>query len=523
MRTTRQRLLVSLLASSIATSLIAEIKPAVAGFTREELKSYFAIQLKLYPKNGDLYQKLLQTFGDHPTYTIYQVTAITDPKKKLPKQYCPEDNEIFCPEKISHRPDEVEVDAFPAQAVEQQLSDYEKAHPEIAKQLTYTSPRTPSDSKGITITVKNLWDAIRMKYGDQPWYLAVEVRDVEENGIKPKEFSQIRLKGDPVREALDESRHTKNASWNDFRSPRIRQNWRDVLYDDDPSQDQNATKVQKDLVGATFSYTNDQKADMESWSAVGALIFPWQHNFPDRVGLMPAKIAIAPSISINRVTNPDPKKEVDSLLYRVGGYEDWVTLDDGTAGIQAREAFVYATDTSHNASLPGGEIDIEPRWQNSVVPFGFTKIVLHKKPLLDDGSDQSRLEYQLRAWLHAEGGDVQDNAKSWDPTTGSFFRLGPTAQLQIRAPKQTLAPPESTVLSSIFGNEWSVTTMYSYLARVSGSNRHNSFLTVSGVYNLVSDDITNHKIGLTLQYQKGGLNLTKEDVDTITLGLSVLY
>jgi hypothetical protein len=32
-----------------------------------------------------------------------------------------------------------------------------------------------------------------------------------------------------------------------------------------------------------------------------------------------------------------------------------------------------------------------------------------------------------------------------------------------------------------------------------------------------------HKISLTAEYQKGGLNFTKEDVDTLTLGLGVLY
>jgi len=490
--------------ASLATSALAEPVPEPAVLTREELKNYFAIQQKLYPKKGDLFQQLLQTFGDHPTYTIYQVTAITDPKKKQPMIYSPEDFSRASQPRL--------VDAFSAEEASRQLSEYGKTHPEIKKQLTYTSPPTPSEPKGVTITVKSLYEALQKKYGRQPWYYARELRDVEENGIKPMEFAQRRLKGDPVRKALDAARRTKNASWSDFRSPRIRQNWRDVLYEDDPSQEQNASKQEKDLVGATFSYVNDINGGTETWSAIGAVILPWQHNFPNQVGLTPVKLAFAPSLSVNRVdTNGDPKNNVDSMLFRFGAYGEWMLLPDGTAAVQSRAAFVYATDTGCEASLPGDEIDIEPRWQNPTFPIGFKKILIPKAPLLEEESDQSLLEYQLRGWLHLEGGDVQDNGKSWDPTKGSFFRLGPTVQLQIRAPKL------------ILGKDFSVTALYSYLAAQSGSEEHRSFFKVSGVLDLVKDDLLNHKISLTAEYQKGGLNFTKEDVDTLTLGLGVLY
>jgi hypothetical protein len=326
------------------------------------------------------------------------------------------------------------------------------------------------------------------------------------------ELALRRIKGDPVGDALYAARRTKIASWSDFRSPRIRQNWRDVLYEDDPSQEQNAPKAQKDLVGATFSYVDDEKAGTQTWSAIGAVIVPWQHNFADQVGLTPVKLALAPSLSVNRVdTNGDPKKNVDSMLFRLGAYGEWMLVPDGTASLQSRAAFVYATDTGCEASLPGGEIDIEPRWQNPTFRIGYRKVLIPKAPVLEDESDDSLLDYQLRGWLHLEGGDVQDNGKSWDQTKGSFFRLGPTVQLQIRAPKL------------ILGKDFSVTALYSYLAAQSGSEEHRSFFKVSGVLDLVKDDLLNHKISLTAEYQKGGLNFTKEDVDTLTLGLGVLY
>jgi hypothetical protein len=460
------------------------------------------MQLKLYPKNGDLYKKLRATFGDHPTYTSYQVSAIIEPKKKLPM-------ERSIPEPRKTR---VPVDAFTKAEVQQQLLAYEKTHPDLKKQLTYTYPPSPSHPKGLTVTVKDLYEALQWKYGNQHWYLATEIRDVEQNGIKPLEFPQIRLKDDPVRQALDVARREKSGSWTDFKSPRIRQNWRDVLYDEDPSQEGNASKAIKDLVGATFSYSHDANAGTDTWTAIGAVIFPWQHNFADEPGLLPAKIALAPSVSIYRVdTNGDPKVEADSVLYRFGAYADWVTLDTGGAGIQSRAAFVYATNTGHDASLSGFEVDIEPRWQNPVIPIGFKRILWHKAPLLEDGSDQSLLDYQVRVWLHTEGGDVQDTGKSWDSTKGSFFRLGPTAQLQLRAPRFFL------------GKDFSITMLYSHLPAVSGSQEHQCFFKLSAVYDLVKDEQLNHKVSLTAEYQKGGLNLTKEDVDTFTLGLGVLF
>jgi hypothetical protein len=193
--------------------------------------------------DGDQFRKLVQTFGDRPTYTSYQVTAITDPKKKMPIEYIPEETK---------RQNPPLVDSFPVAEARQQLADYAKAHPEVKKQLTYTPTQEGVTEKGKSITVKNLEEALEYKYGRQPWYLATELRDVEENGIKPLEIPQRRLKGDPVREALDASRREHLGFWYGFKSPRIRQSWRDVLYEDDPSQDSNAGQGSERLGGCNL-------------------------------------------------------------------------------------------------------------------------------------------------------------------------------------------------------------------------------------------------------------------------------
>jgi hypothetical protein len=96
---------------------------------------------------------------------------------------------------------------------------------------------------------------------------------------------------------------------------------------------------------------------------------------------------------------------------------------------------------------------------------------------------------------------------------GSFFRIGPVTQFQLTMPR------------AIFGKALSLTALYSYLAAISGSDAHQSFFTVSATYDLYKSDYPteNRKISLTAQYQKGGLNFTKDDVDSFTLGLGVLY
>jgi hypothetical protein len=162
-------------------------------------------------------------------------------------------------------------------------------------------------------------------------------------------------------------------------------------------------------------------------------------------------------------------------------------------------------------------VDLEPRWNIPFLRLGYTQAWIQKQPTKDPQGagpiDDVILATKLRLWLHTEGGDVQDNGSSWDPVKGSFFRIGPTAQFQITMPR------------AIFGKALSLTALYSYLAAISGSDAHHSFLTISATYDLYKSDYPteNRKISLTAQYQKGGLNFTKEDVDTFTLGLGVLF
>jgi hypothetical protein len=46
---------------------------------------------------------------------------------------------------------------------------------------------------------------------------------------------------------------------------------------------------------------------------------------------------------------------------------------------------------------------------------------------------------------------------------------------------------------------------------------------ISGVLDLYNDALNNRKVGITAQYQYGGLNFTKENVNLLTIGLGVKY
>lgn len=349
-------------------------------------------------------------------------------------------------------------------------------------------------------------EALEWKYGKQPWYLAVEIRDVEENGITPKMLEVRRSGNDPVAITLKSARRTG------FKGLLIRESWRDILYEDeDRSMASNEESTLKDLVGATVSFERNNVTGLDTWSVKGSVIFPWQRNFPAQGGWSPVKIMLAPSVSVNRVdTNGDPEDEADSMLYRIGAYGDWV-FKDQRGGLETRAAAVYATNTGHEAFLPGAELDLEPRWHNRILPIGYRKVLWKKATLLDDGSDDSLADIQFRCWLHMEGGDVHDAGESWDAAEGTFFRAGPTAQIQLNFPRLLL------------GKSFSVTGLYSYLPAISGPEGRESYFSVTGAYDLVKDDVTGNKISINGSYQKGALNFTKDNVDTFTIGLGVRF
>ena len=252
-------------------------------------------------------------------------------------------------EKVYHPKDHVQVagnkilGALDKPDALQQLDDFEAFSPASSKLLTYTSPPTPSEPKGVTIKVAHLRDTLGIKFGDQDWYTPAQLADIEANGISPAKVPREWPVGNPIREDVDRASMREKDWSEDFKRPRIRQNWRDVLYDEDPSQAGNETQTVKALVGATFSFAHNGRDDTDVWTAVGALIMPWEHDFALKPGPLPTRVALAPSVSINRVaTNGTSTKEVDSVFYRMGIYAEWYLAPTPPVKLQMRAAGVSA-------------------------------------------------------------------------------------------------------------------------------------------------------------------------------------
>jgi hypothetical protein len=383
--------------------------------------------------------------------------------------------------------------------------------------------------------------ALTQFFGDQDWYKPPQIAYVESNVDKaipkdPTEAKKAKETAEKAQQAADAARdalvraqvnrkkYYEEHPWEHFESgfhwPLVRSSWRDVLTEEDPSKQPGSPATQKDVVGAKLSYAHDAKGDNDTWLVMGAVILPWQLDFSGG-GFTPTRLAIAPSYSINRVANSgNSKGNVDSVLYRVGLYSDWIGSKYN--GVELRAAGVYASDTGGHAQLPGYQVDIEPRL-NGAIPLGYKRILIHN-PLYDNTIPSSTdcsapqispsvCDVSLRAWLHMEGGDVQDNGTTWDSTKGGFFRMGPAVQFQLNFPQNRL----------LGGKDFSLNALYSYLPALDGSAAHESYVQISSVLDLYNDALNNRKIGIISQYQYGGLNFTNEYVNLFTIGLGVKF
>ena len=382
-------------------------------------------------------------------------------------------------------------------------------------------------------SAKGLYEVLLKRFGKRDWYLASQVRDVEALPNEVPPTAEEQKAADEVLTALDAGERREFLAKEGWRTPRIRRDWRDVLYDEDPSQEDAKSRALGDLVGAHLSYTRDGRADSDMWAAQGALIFPYTRHFESEGKFALVQFAAAPSVSINRIsTNGDPAVETDTVLYRMGVYMDFQgsagsgggSTEDSLQGaldrvakqgrpysIQVRAAGVYVSDMDNRAGLRGYEADIEPRFVNGFLPLGYRKVLIEKHPMKPDESDDAHLECQLRAWLHLEGGEVQDAGEAWAATTQPFFRWGPTVQFQLTAP------------SLPGGRALSLTALYSYLAAEKGPSDHEWYFRSTLSYELYKGVEENHVIRINADYQRGGLNFTKEEVDSFTIGLGVLF
>jgi len=483
-----------LLTCWLHVTVAANVKDATSSQTlipRDDVKKYYEVMEKMDDKLGDLFGALVDRFGDKDAYTPDQVQYPIGPKKS--------ENDIQYT-RDSKRPSEVPRGAYSS----------DLAH----NVLRIHALRTGSKDDLVKALIERYGYIENGVKKDQPWYRAREVRDIEDNGTKIGKVDQVppraarRTGFQPIEEGI--------------RRFKIRQSWSDLLYTEDPSLGGTSKPKIDDLVGASFSFSHSFDTDRNNWSAVGALIFPFEWDNPVERNGVPEQVVLAPSISVNRVTNVDPKKEIDELYYRLGAIAKWVGPEGYLDIIQLRGAGIYGTDTENEARLPAYEVEFEPQitWalpnqdnSNNILTkyfkIGYANILVPKEPEHKDELDESVLDYQVRIWLRAEGGDLQQAGTNWNVVKGSFDRIGPSVQLRLNAP---------TTLRGV-----SLTALYSYMASLKGRNDHNSLLRIDGTLTLKSDPVSHQKISLNANYTLGGLDFTKQYADTFTLGLSVLF
>lgn len=488
---------------------------------KSEVQLTFKVMKRADPKLMDPWEKLVLLHGDKESYTPQEVRDVIGPAPKTPMVY----------ETLDQRPAKVPPGAVSASDAVRTLRAADAIAAKKSRAQVLAETRKEFAGKSREALIAALADAkphavdsvaaLHEKFQDQPWYLMREVNDARDNGPSPL-MEAGALPVPPAPTGLQ-------PIWEGIKHFKIRQSWSDVLFAEDPSQPDTARKKIDDLVGAAFTYTNDRKASTNTWSAVGALVFPMKwHNPVHDDDLVPEQVALVPSITLNRIsTNGDASKEVDQLYYRLGGFLSW---EHRYGAVELRGAAVYGTDTGNRAELPAYELDIEPQfgWFGRPAPghaaeitgpsfateylkIGYKNIVIKKQPELADQSDNSRLDYQLRTYLHIEGGELQRAGTKWTAVEGSFLRLGPTLQLRVNMP------------GLILGRDLSFTGFYSYLAAQQGPRENNTLLKLDATLALLNDQARNHKISLNANYTKGGVEFTKEEVDVMTLGLSILF
>jgi hypothetical protein len=456
----------------------------------EKVRIYYEMREALDPKlkGTNLFRQLQETYGIKPTYTAREVVIIAEPKAFHQKNL------------ITHPP------ITPRRSGAGPAGTFSRVR--VLTSLAVLAERDRLQGKDDAKRVA----ALDAKYGEHDWYEASEIRDVEKNGTKPLEIL-VPTETDP----------SPPKGWQvvdrGLRQTRVRADWTDLFAADDGSQsDTKMPAKTDDLVGAKFGYARDNVKRSDATSVVGALIVPftWRNALGASNTSTPVVVSVAPSVSINKVsTTGDAKTEVDYIYGRVGFYGKWIFDGRSTSGaLLARAAYVHATDTNGRGHLDAGEFDLEAYYgrkdgSSPLATLGYKSILVPKRPVLEEETDNSLVELQLRAWLHGEFGDVQRNSTKWEAVTGDFFRLGPTVQAQLNFPEA-----------------WrglSFTAKYTYLRPFSGPDYHNNYLKLNTTLTLSETKALGQKVSLTFEYIKGSLIFTKQYVETTTAGLSVVY
>lgn len=478
-----------------------------------EVQTYCRTLAKIDPTKSNLWSEILLHFGRKDFYSAEEIQFVQVPKVDVPT-----------------RPGERPV------TIADLNRDVKLPRTLPAPVDTFTPDQLEAHWKRLAEVdgpIKASLTAMRLRFGNQAWYTAAEVRLVEATGAEEPKIAPQKKNRDEtaaIARAHREANYYTRAR-SRWRSPLIRRYWTEAFAHEDPTQE--GQPQDQELQGAIFSFSRDNKSKSITWTAIASVAWPYIGEIAPSGENHLASYAIVPSVSLNRIAkarrdsngNQDREGNTNELFYRLGAVLEWVSpfgAGKPLTELSFRGSAVYLTDTRHRASAPAFEFELEPKFgfpssrDGSSIPrwsehfkIGYRNILLGKQPLREDGSDRSLLDYAVRMTFRAEGGKIQRIGSEWTATKGGFFRLGPTLSLEVNLP---------TVLRGL-----TFTGGFSHLAALEGTTRHSTRIEAGADLTLYEEAAPRRKVGLSLKYIRGGLDFTKQDVDSLTIGLSVLY
>lgn len=247
--------------------------------------------------------------------------------------------------------------------------------------------------------------------------------------------------------------------------------------------------------GAWVAYTKDYENRNDIWQIRGSAMYLLRSE----TGLAPSEekggvtaYSFVPGVSFDRVSNSNAScMDVNSLTFRLGSELEY--MGGGFFDAQyLRLNLAYASDFD----LESGVLALEAQWEP--VDTGIGMGVGRSLP-------GGLFDFRWRPILHAEGGRVIERGdKYWLVGDEGFFRAGPKLHLD---------------LWPLFLERVRIGFDWQYLHGFSGYPGHVRLFEGDVSYAL--NEKGNYAIGFA--YRKGRLPLTFEQVDELTLGLSVKY
>lgn len=303
---------------------------------------------------------------------------------------------------------------------------------------------------------------------------------------------------------------------------KVRSNFDDVLSGEDPSvaiasPDASPSEKASDLTGATFSYSRDFKAKTDAWVAKGAVILPLTRVRDTNTSVYDIDLksyGIAPSVSFDRETDgKDSSNDKSVLAFRFGGFWKWRGPYPYLTSLTLRLFATYGTDFGFHARLPASEFELEPVIPGRG-PFGIGTLHFLRRSDTTEAEQFSltNIGYQLRFIVHGQFGRV-DAVGATPLRKEDFGRLGPKLKLR---------------LDPLFTPRLTCDVNYEWQDDIFGHSPNHGLLSIEPALTLNKppEDATTLEqplLKLSASYQNGGLDLTKQKVRSVMVGLGITY